>query len=234
MTASNKPEIVEPGDLSGWELRTIKRTQPQVKDEFLALSRAIVHAAYDLLEEKGLEGLTIRAVLTKTGLARRAFYEHFAGKDDLVLAVFEYTIQLAATLYSKQLQGIDNPLERLQWLVVSIVLGRGSLESGYQESVSRRGAAMSREQIRLAESRPEELKAALSPLVSLLEDQVRAAQTVGLVRSSDPTRMANMVYNLVATTVHTELTAEITRPNRVPRMQLAEELWEFCRRAIAT
>ena len=33
----------------------------------------IAAAAYDLLDEHGLEGLTIRAVLGKTGLARRAF-----------------------------------------------------------------------------------------------------------------------------------------------------------------
>ena len=47
--------------------------------------QSIVEAAYALLDEEGLEGLTIRAMLKRTGLARRAFYERFAGKDDLVL-----------------------------------------------------------------------------------------------------------------------------------------------------
>ena len=36
-------------------------------------SRPIVDAAYELLEQHGLDGLTIRAVLMRTRLARRAF-----------------------------------------------------------------------------------------------------------------------------------------------------------------
>ena len=68
---------------------------PQTDDAIAELddrNQQIVAAAYDLLDEEGLEGLTIRAVLQRTGLARRALYDRFAGKDDLVLAVFDHTI----------------------------------------------------------------------------------------------------------------------------------------------
>ena len=56
----------------------------------------------------------------------------------------------------------------------------------------------------------------------------------GVVRVDDPRRMATLVYNLVSTTVHTELLAqESARPDRVQRTRLATDIWEFCRRAIA-
>jgi hypothetical protein len=56
----------------------------------------------------------------------------------------------------------------------------------------------------------------------------------GVVRRADPQRLALFVYNLVATTVHTEFIAqENARPDRARRVQMAADIWEFCRRAIA-
>src|ERR1700758_3020574 len=102
--------------------------------------RQLVEAAYELLDEAGLEGLTIRAVLARTGLARRAFYERFSGKDDLVLAVFEQTIRLAAAHYREQVAPAPDPLERLKLIVTSIVFG-SALDSAPTEQTNRRGAA---------------------------------------------------------------------------------------------
>jgi hypothetical protein len=54
----------------------------------------------------------------------------------------------------------------------------------------RRGAAMSREHLRLAESRPNELQAALSPLITLitrqLSDGMTAPTPCGASQISDP------------------------------------------------
>src|SRR5579871_4278648 len=119
-----------------------------------ARSRQIVDAAYELLGEEGLEGLTIRAVLNRTGLARRAFYERFAGKDDLVLAVFEQTIRFAATHFAAQIKTLADPMERLRLILTCVALGKSSLDDDDRELPNRFGAAMSREHLRLAESRP--------------------------------------------------------------------------------
>ena len=196
-------------------------------------SRQIIDAAYDLLEDEGLEGLTIRAVLKKTGLSRRAFYERFSGKDDLVLAVFEQTIRLAAAHYREQVAAAPDPLERLRLVVTSIVFG-SALDSTPSEETNRRGAALSREHLRLAESRPDDLQAALRPLLNLIAEQLSDGMKAGQVREFAPQRLAALVYNLVSTTVHTELLAEESaRPDRARRAQLAADIWEFCRRAIA-
>lgn len=197
-------------------------------------SQQIIEAAYELLEHSGLEGLTIRAVLARTGLSRRAFYERFSGKDDLVLAVFEQTIRLAADQFREQVKDLGDPLARLEVIVTCIVLGTRAPDEALHEHNDRRGAAMSREHLRLAESRPADLQAALRPLLALIAQQLSDGMTAGVVRNSAPQPLAVLVYNLVSTTVHTELLAEETgQPDRSRRVQLAADIWEFCRRAIA-
>ena len=196
--------------------------------------RQIIEAAYELLDEAGLEGLTIRAVLKRTGLSRRAFYERFSGKDDLVLAVFEQTIRRAADYFAEQARPVSDPLEQLRLIVLSIVLTRTDVGGEVVQETNRRGAALSREHLRLAESRPEELQAALRPLIELIARLLAEGMAAGVVRDYAPQRLAALVYNLVSTTMHTELLAQETaQPDPARRAQLAEEIWEFCRRAIA-
>jgi AcrR family transcriptional regulator len=204
------------------------------RDQILERSRKIVQAAYELLEDQGLEGLTIRAVLKRTGLSRRAFYERFEGKDDLVLAVFEHTIRSAASYLAELVRTTADPMERLRVIVTSLVFGNLTLAAPDGAQSNRRAAALSREHLRLADSRPADLQAALGPLHAVITQQLSDGMQAGCVRSDDPQRMAALVYNLVSTTVHTELLAqESAPPDRVQRTRLAEDIWEFCRRAIA-
>src|ERR1700712_5163154 len=103
---------VQPDIPARWEERSTNRVLEVGREQLLKRSRQIVDAAYELLEREGLEGLTIRAVLNKTGLSRRAFYERFADKDDMVLAVFEQTIRAAAVHYGELVNGTNDPMER--------------------------------------------------------------------------------------------------------------------------
>lgn len=194
-------------------------------------TRALLDAAYDLLDEQGLEGLTIRAVLSRTGLARRAFYERFQGKDDLVLAVFESTLRDAARQFGKMTEKCPSSLEALRMIVNSIVVGQLGYEEG---SGHRRSAALSREHMRLAQTRPAELQAALAPLLDLIADHVREGIRQGLFREADPQLHARLIYNLVSTTVHTLLLQEEEGAvvSLEDREALAGTIWEFCRRAI--
>jgi AcrR family transcriptional regulator len=231
---STRSLAVRPSDEPArWEQRTANRVLESGRDQILERSRKIVQAAYELLEEQGLEGLTIRAVLKRTGLSRRAFYERFEGKDDLVLAVFEHTILRAASYLTEGVITMADPMERLRVIVTSLVVGNLTLEAPETAQSNRRGAALSREHLRLAESRPADLQAALRPLHAVITQHLSDGMQAGCVRDDDPRRMAALVYNLVSTTVHTELLAqESARPDRAHRARLAEDIWEFCRRAI--
>jgi AcrR family transcriptional regulator len=193
----------------------------------------IVEAAFALLEDEGFTGLTIRAVLARTGFARRAFYESFASKDDLVLAVFAHTIRLSAAYYAQEVASIADPIERLRVVITSLALGTRSVESFDEHGSGGHGVAMSREHIRLAESRPAELHSVLGPLIALLTRLLADGMAAGAIRKVPPARLARLIYNLVSTTIHAELLAsDDARPNRAHRIALAEDVWDFCRRAI--
>ena len=195
---------------------------------------ALIDAANQMLDEVGLDGLTVRAVLARTGLARRAFYDRFDGKDDLVLAVFARTLRDAAALFGAEGARLVSPLDRLRLIVAGIVLGPAGHAPDGSWELSRRSAALSREHIRLAETRPAELQRAIEPLVNLIERELTNGMAAGEIRAANPRQLAVLVYNLVSTTVHAELLAEQDdRHSRSRREQLAAEIWEFSRRAIA-
>lgn len=217
-----------------WEERSANRVLETGRDQILERSRKIVEAAYDLLGDAGLEGLTIRAVLNKTGLSRRAFYERFEGKDDLVVAVFEQAIRMATLLFAEQVTALPDPMERLKLIVTYIVLGKSSLPMAGGAQSNRRGAALSREHLRLAESRPHDLQIALAPLIALIAQLLADGMAAGAVRKDDPQRLASLVYNLVSTTVQAELLGlQGQEPVQADRARLANDIWEFCRRALA-
>lgn len=231
--SNSQSATVIPETPARWEERSAQRVLETGRDQILERSRKIVEAAYDLLDEEGLEGLTIRAVLTKTGLSRRAFYERFEGKDDLVLAVFEQTIRNATQFFADLIAKLADPMERLKSILTYIVIGEGMISPDGVSS-NRRGAALSREHLRLAESRPHDLQAALRPLIALIAQELAAGMAAGVVRKDDPQRLAVLVYNVVATTVHSELLASENRqPDQASYARLADDIWEFCRRAIA-
>lgn len=191
---------------------------------------SIIAAANELLEEEGLDGLTIRAMLKRTGLARRAFYERFEGKDDLVVAVFAETLRESAEHLERETAHLADPLDQLRVVVDLLVLGsqphRGRIGM-------RRISAMVREHMRLAQSRPAELEAALQPLIGVIAERISAGIRTGQVRACDPVLQATLIYNLIASTVHIEtLMEESGEPASYRRPRLADEIWEFCRRAI--
>lgn len=217
---------------ASWEQRSAQRVLENGLDQILERSRKIVDAAYELLDEEGLEGLTIRAVLLRTGLSRRAFYERFEGKDDLVLAVFEETIRKAVHLFTEMTSKMADPMDRLKLIVTFIVMGKAMQGETAPNQSDRRGAALSREHLRLAESRPADLKMALQPLIALIVRQLAEGMEAGRVRQDDPKRLATLLYNLVSTTVHTELLESEGMQSQATKLQLANDIWEFCRRAI--
>lgn len=198
-------------------------------------ARKLVEAAWHLLDEEGLAGLTVRAVLSRTGLARRAFYDLFDGKDDLMLAVFERSLREAAEIFSEQIKAWPDAMEKLRLMVFGIVMGRATIDDGMEWKRSRRSAALAREHLRLAETRPQDLERAIAPLIDVIADILHGGMEQGAVRHTDPHRLALLVYNLISTTVHAELLAEeLGQPSFDRRRNLAEEIWLFCNGAVAS
>lgn len=183
-----------------------------------------------MLDEEGLDGLTVRAVLARAGLARRAFYGGFGSKDELLLAVFEASLEEATARLAILAADCEDAVGSLEAIVRALVPGRGGWADAGRNL---RSAALSREHLRLAQTHPSQLKAALAPLVGLIERTIADGIASGRFRAADANLQAQFVYNLISTTVHTILLEEESREaDLARRARLSDELWEFCCRAL--
>lgn len=84
------------GDMNGPPARAYGGLQA---GERQAQRRArLIEVGLDLLSsEQGESGLTVRTVCTRSGLAARYFYESFADRGELALAVYDHVVQEIAS-----------------------------------------------------------------------------------------------------------------------------------------
>ena len=209
---------------SGWEERSTARMLHSARRRTVERSRRIVAAAREIVAEFGLDGLTVQKVRERTDLSLRGFYQRFGGKDDLLVAVFEETLRDAATALETRIAPITDPVERLRMLVTGIFTG------GISDDVLTQTVPLSHEHLRLAEARPAELRFALEPLTVLLAEHLAAGIEAGVVRRSDPRRLALLVLHLVFAQIHAVVLGTVEGRD-VERSGV--ELWEFCWRAVA-
>lgn len=208
---------------AAWEARSTARVLDAARSRTLRRSRRLVDAAQEILQREGLEGLTVQAVVERAGLSLRAFYQRFAGKDELLLAVFEETIRDAALHFRESLATQSDPLERLHFVVKSM------FQSARSQDLLEQTVSLSREHLRLAEARPAELRDAIEPFVELLTELVQEGMAAGVVRPGDPRRLAVLIHHLVSAQIHGVLLGTVGAEDSE---QTGEELWQFCLRAI--
>jgi AcrR family transcriptional regulator len=182
----------------------------------IARSERLIDAARDLATETASAGFTVAQVAERARASLKGFYACFPGKDDLLLALLEEDSRVGATLVAEQVGRHDDPVDRLRAYVhglFSLVAHPGAL--GYV-------GVLVREHRRLGEERPDDLRAALAPLVDLLAGELAGAATVGHANTPDPRRDAETVFGLLLAGVH-----EVTLGRRDP-YDAAADLWRLC------
>ncbi|MFP3913766.1 MAG: TetR/AcrR family transcriptional regulator [Actinomycetota bacterium] len=88
-------------DIDGLDIRT--RRHHQVRDQ-------ILEAAWDLAEERGVAGLSLRELARRVGMRAPSLYNYFGSKDDLFDAMFlQGFLQLEeeATAWTREVADLD-------------------------------------------------------------------------------------------------------------------------------
>ena len=105
---------LRPMPVSGQKARVVRKQpgETQVRDRRATRTRRALHRAmFSLLEERPYETHTVLDICERADISRSAFYEHFAGKDDLFRVGFEQLEEeLAAALADRP--GLDVTAER--------------------------------------------------------------------------------------------------------------------------
>jgi AcrR family transcriptional regulator len=85
----------------------------------------LISVGFDLFGSQGYEATSINAILDAAGLARGAFYHHFAGKAELFDAVLDRVVARIADASAEAARAFDDPVASLRagcatWLDVAL------------------------------------------------------------------------------------------------------------------
>ena len=202
---------------ASWRERALDRSLGGAKARSVERLERLLDTARDLANETGSADFTIHQVCDRAGISLKGFYACFAAKDDLLIALLEEDTQIGATLIADIVHRHDDPDARL----------RAYLD-GLFEMLTIAGAlgyarVLVREQRRLSESRPDQLRRALAPLLAVLTTEIVRAADAGAITSADPARDAELVFALVLEGIH-----DVTLGRAEP-LDEAAYLWRFCR-----
>jgi AcrR family transcriptional regulator len=202
----------EADELSGWQQRALDRSLVEAKRRALTKSNGFVQAAIQLLDETGGLDFTVQDVVDRSKLSLRSFYQTFASKDDLMLALFEEYVASAAAWLRDVMAKQEDPIDQIRVFLTSLWSGQLSPE------VTR---ALSLFNLTLAATRPSELAHALEPQLLVLHEAVERGIASGQVRSDvGSRRLAEILLHTGTAAVHTTI---LRTGSESP-----DDVWAFC------
>ena len=81
---------------------------------FDGFSTALFDALSELMAKRSFDKITLSDVAAHAGVGRTAVYNHFANKEDLLLAFMEHETARYAEQLSRALTGVEDPIDRLR------------------------------------------------------------------------------------------------------------------------
>ncbi len=132
-------------------------------------------SALAILGETGRTDFTVLEVVERAKTSLRAFYQHFATKDELLLALVERIMADSCQRWRAETAELSSP-EALRTLILRI---SAPPESSTQDSINR---GLTYYNDHLLETRPKEFAKVLAPLHSLLGDILRRGISEGAFR----------------------------------------------------
>jgi AcrR family transcriptional regulator len=84
-----------------------------VAEQLSPRAREIVHAARELIEEQGIEALSMRNLGARLGIRAPSIYKHFHSKEALEAALISIAFEEQAALFEQALHSSDQPLVAL-------------------------------------------------------------------------------------------------------------------------
>src|ERR1700733_15014393 len=200
----------------GWaRLRSEGRVQRFLDAGFGLLARA----------ESGKE-FTVQEVVDRSGQSLRSFYQYFAGKHELLLALFDEAILSTADRLEEQLARQDTPLERLHCFVVEYYRMCLPAPKG-RTSKNNPTPVMAEFCHQLLTAHQTEAARAFVPLVTLLENVLDEAVEAGGVRPG--LNQSEVAGGILSTIMFNAAYAQTISGNEeaVDGDHAANQIWDF-------
>lgn len=201
----------------GWRGRTLERSLRTARERAMSRSERFITVATELLYETGNLDFTVQDLVERSGLSLRSFYQQFASKDELLLAVLEEAIRSYVSNLRERVEAEADPVRRLEMYVTEF------FDAG-QKSNRRASAALSRYLLTLTGAEPAELARVLAPQVDLLSEIIAAGCRAGRFRTD---LAVPVLTNLVTQTIMSAVEMDVLGSHLTGASYHADELWAF-------
>jgi AcrR family transcriptional regulator len=206
---------------AGWRERAADRSLRAARARALTRTDRFVAAAGELLAETGRIDFTVQDIVDRSNMSLRSFYQHFGGKDELLLALFEEAIRAFVEQLRREVARYDDPVDRLRAYVVGLYRTA--------QSPAPAARALTVYHLQLAETRPLEFAAAIAPQIDLLAEIVDAGGASGRFRTDiDPAALTMLLSETLISAAHMHVLGIPMTGAEVS----ADQLWGFCLAAV--
>lgn len=219
--ATNTPASSPAPDATevSWRDRAIERSLQGARAKAVSRSDRFIRAAMEILSETGRTDFTVQELIERSRTSLRSFYQHFSGKEELLLALFEEVIAVSAAEWRAEISQLDDPVDGLHVLLEKIHRQAGASEGA---GLNR---ALSVYHLQLADSRPSEYARVLAPLRELILELVQRGVDRGSFRADiEPETLAMIMMQTLVGAAH--MHALGAEPTGEPLD--SERLWDFC------
>jgi AcrR family transcriptional regulator len=209
-------EPVEPPE-PAWRQRAVERSTRAAKLRAEQRVQRFLDAAQELIADKGTTDVTVQEVVERSRQSLRSFYQHFDGKHELLLALFEDALSKSAVEMRERITTVTDPLERLK-VAVDLLYDASTPREGQQSPLFTDFA------IQLLVSHPDQVATAHLPLLALFTELVEDAVEAGVAVAPRPRRTASLIMQTAMFTAQAPAAPVGAQPSRIG----AEDVWAFC------
>jgi AcrR family transcriptional regulator len=166
--------------------------------------RAILRAAYRLIGRSESGSTSVSEILAEAGLSTRAFYRHFASKDELILAMYRADSERVAAELASSVAAATGPVEAItawldHWLAIAFDPRRANRVRVLASTEARQAAGFARAQA-------QSLHASLAVLIELVDAGARAGAFATVTPESDARALQAIVNGLLDSRLRGEST----------------------------
>ena len=205
-----------------WRQRAVTRGIEAARSRAQVRVQRFLDAAFELIDEKGTTDFTIQEVTTRSGQSLRGFYQYFDGKDELLLALFEESVNESLADLRTVIADVTGPLARLRAFVLRLHEWCDP-DVGPAATGPRNRKPISEFTVQLAGNHADKVEEAVAPITDELITLLDAAVAAEAIRVADVRRSAALVMRAV---MYSWFGNRFT-PAGTERIS-ADETWEFC------
>jgi AcrR family transcriptional regulator len=207
--------------LETWQERAVERRLSGARARALARSSRFLATALELVQDSGRADFTVQDLIDRSNLSLRAFYQHFAGKEELLLALYENVQSQFTEDIRQEVAAADGPMGQLE------AFCRGFL-SRAESSEAVGGRIVTLYNLSLALERPADFEKVWEPHQKLLKRILTSCSRAGLVRKD--LSIAQLTALMTATL--TSL-GQFSMLHTGPNVELtSDDIWSWCRQAV--